>query len=340
MLPTRSSPDVIVIGAGVIGLATALALLAKGMRVWVMERGRVGRGSAAWAAGGILGPLEPDAVNAANLPVLRDSLRLYPDWCAELKDRSGIDPEYDLSGLAVYPPLDIPAWKQMAEQCALEFRPWEGERRVGEPRPDWQLPGISQVRSPRLLQALKSAFERSGGELFEGHAVDGLIGDERVRGVTHQGSLYPSGAVVLAAGAWSAQLAPACNIEPVRGQMLALRGRPGELGDIRVLDGMYLLQRIDGLIVAGSTLESAGFDDVCDDKARAMILSAAHQLAPWLADREVLYHWSGIRPMAIDQAPLCDWASGRDGLFYNCGHYRLGITLAPGAAAVAASKIN
>ncbi len=340
MFPTRSSPDVIVIGAGVIGLATALALMAKGMRVWVMERGRVGPGGATWAAGGILGPLEPDAVNATNLPVLRDSLRLYPDWCAELKDRSGIDPEYVVSGLAVYSPLDIPAWQRMAEQCALEFRSWEGERRPGESRPDWKLPGIAQVRSPRLLQALKTAFERSGGELFEGHLVDGLIGGERVRGVTHQGGVYPSGAVVLAGGAWSAQLEPACKIEPVRGQMLALRGRPGELGETRVLDGMYLIQRVDGLIVAGSTLESAGFDDGCDDRARVDILSAAHQLAPWLADREVLHHWSGIRPMAVDQAPLCDWASGRDGLFYNTGHYRLGITLAPGAATLAASKIN
>ena len=86
-------------------------------------------------------------------------------------------------------------------------------------------------------------------------------------------------------------------------------------------------------------MEAKGLDDDCTDQAREEISEAAFRMAPWLEGREVLHQWSGLRPVASDEKPVFGWSSRRDGLFHATGHYRLGITLAPGVAARAASLI-
>ena len=337
MLRTQSSPDVIVIGGGVIGLATALDLLKSGMRVNLLERNRIGRGGASWAGGGILSPLQPDTLDEEVWSLLIDSLSRYADWCGELQDRSGVDPEYLISGLEVLQAADPNPWESFASRCALalQFADADTDGRPGS----FHLPQIAQVRSPRLLAALAQAFTRSGGKLLEGHNVDHFIGDERVRGVVCANQSFPSGAVVLAAGAWSSQLDASCEIDEAKGQMLAFEAAPGELQSICLQGDQYLIPRKDGLIIAGSTLEAKGLDDDCTDQAREEISEAAFRMAPWLEGREVLHQWSGLRPVASDEKPVFGWSSRRDGLFHATGHYRLGITLAPGVAARAASLI-
>ncbi len=338
MLRTQSSPDVIVIGGGVIGLATALDLLKSGMRVSLLERNRIGRGGASWAGGGILSPLQPDALDEEVLwPLLIDSLSKYAEWCRELKDRSGVDPEYLTSGLEVRQVADVAPWQLFASRCALKLQIADADA-AGNPG-TLHLPQIAQVRSPRLLAALAQAFTRSGGRLLEGHSVDHFIGDERVRGVVCANQSFPSGAVVLAAGAWSSQLDALCEIDGAKGQMLAFQASPGELQSICLQGGHYLIPREDGLIVAGSTLEAKGLEDDCTEQAREVISEAAFRMAPWLEGREVLHQWSGLRPVTPDEKPLFGWSPRCDGLFHATGHYRLGITLAPGVAARAASLI-
>lgn len=330
MVSSTRSADVIVIGAGVIGLSTALALRRAGLRVSVVDRQAVGRGGASWAGGGILAPLEPDAVDAVTLPILRDSLRDYADWCAALHESSGVDPEYLRCGMRVLPPFDVAGWKALGARCGLG---------VDEAPTALTLPGVAQVRSPRLLRALALAARAQGVQLIENEAVLALLGESQVEGVRTAERSLTAGVVVLAAGAWSSGLCAEAQIEPVRGQMLLIDARPGELEGIRLGQGSYLIPRRDGGVVAGSTLEQVGFEDAPSAEGRVQILAAVEALAPELAGRAVLAHWSGLRPAPQRGSVRVEWAASRPGLFIHSGHYRLGITLAPGSALRATQQI-
>ena len=326
MLATRSA-DVLVIGAGVIGLATAVELLRAGLRVTVIERSTVGRGGASWAGGGILFPLDPDDVNAALLPLLQDSLAGYARWCEELHEFSGVDPEYRVSGLQVLSAVDRRKWELLATRCGASVQLNANDKTL-------LLPEVAQVRSPRLLRALAGTVRALGGELIENEDVLGLIGQgsAAIVGVRGRAQTYQAGTVVLAAGAWSQALHSRVSIEPVRGQMLALRASPRALPHIVLAQRQYLIPRADGLIVVGSTLERAGFEDVSTAEGREMLLACVRRLAPSLADAEIVAHWSGLRPAPLDAAPHVGWDEVRPGLMLNTGHYRLGLTLAPGSA--------
>lgn len=333
MVPSARSADAVVIGAGVIGLSTGLALRRAGLRVSVIESGAVGRGSASWAGGGILSPLEPGGVDEATLTILRDSLAAYPGWCEQLRSASGIDPEYRVSGMRVQAPADVADWTHWFEgRCGLRV-----ERR-GD---DAWLPEVAQVRSPRLLRALAAAFVATGGELLEHQPVRLLERQgDRVTGVRTDTSVRPADVVVLAAGAWSRSIADEATVRPIRGQMLLLEAEPGELDAIVLRDGRYLIPRRDGPVLVGSTLEDVGFEDQVTTEARASLLASVREMAPALAQRRVLAHWSGLRP-AIHASGSCvvRWADSVRGLFLCTGHHRLGITLAPGSARRAVEAI-
>lgn len=323
MTSASDSPDVVVVGAGVIGLATAFELLRAGRSVTVLERGTLGRGGASWAAGGILSPLDPADVDPALLPWIRESLAGYAQWCAAIQEAGGIDPEYATSGLQVLPPADEAEWRRLAGELGLRLSPFSH---------GWLLPQIGQVRSPRLLAGLAAAVRARGGRIVEQAPVDRLVGRARVEAVEAAGRRYPSGAVVLATGAWTGSMAPRTGIQPVRGEMLQFEGRPGELPHLLLRDHMYVIPRRDGTIVAGSTLEPAGFDDTPTPAGREAILAAVRHMAPRIARRKVAAHWAGLRPAPMGPTPRVEAVEGREGLYLNAGHYRLGITLAPGSA--------
>lgn len=327
MVSATHSTDVVVIGAGVIGLATAMELRRAGLRVTVIERAAVGRGGASWAGGGILFPLDPDDVDAATMPLLQDSLAHYAGWCAELHALSGVDPEYRVSGMQVLPPADSEKWSALAARCGVSVQAQAGTAGL-------LLREVAQVRSPRLLRALAVAVRAVGVELIEHEEVLGLIGPERgaVSGVRGRQRDYSAQSVVLASGAWSQTLHAPLVIEPVRGQMLALRTAPGQIPHIVLAQRQYLIPRADGLVVVGSTLERAGFADVITEQAGQELLACAQRLAPALADAERVAHWSGLRPAPRGAAPHVAWDKQRPGLMLNTGHYRLGLTLAPGSA--------
>jgi glycine oxidase len=300
------SADVVVVGAGVIGMTTALELARSGLNVCVIERGLAGR-EASWAAGGILSPLPPDQPVPEIRELLDESLALFPDYCAALLERTGIDPEFWRCGAVV---LDI-----------------DGKHE----RERW-FPDVSQVRNPRLLKALVLALQHEGVSLIEQTPVLGwqLEGD-RLTGVTTAQGTIACDQAVAAAGAWTGQLAQV-QISPVKGQMLLLRGEPGVLDHIRMDHEAYVVPRRDGGILIGSTLEDAGFDVTPTGQARDYLLSCAVRLWPGAARLSVERHWAGLRPRPAGLAPMIGPASQIEGLFINTGHHRLGVTLSLASA--------
>jgi glycine oxidase len=300
--PFPSSADIVVVGAGVIGMTTALELARAGLKVCVLERGMAGKQSS-WAAGGILSPLPPDQSVPEIKDLLDQSLLAFPEYCAVLQEQTGIDPEF---------------WR-----CGAVVQDAHGER--------W-FPDVAQVRSPRLLKALVLALACEGVVLLEQTPALGWQAQAgKLAGVMTQRGMIACPQAVLAAGTWSGELTHV-PISPVKGQMLLLRGEPSLLNHVRMDDQAYLVPRRDGHILVGSTLEDAGFDVTPTPQGRDFLMNCAERLWPATAKLRIERQWAGLRPRPAGPAPLIGPADGIEGLFLNAGHYRLGVTLSLASA--------
>jgi glycine oxidase len=135
--------------------------------------------------------------------------------------------------------------------------------------------------------------------------------------------------VVLAAGAWSGQVAPV-RVYPVKGQLLHLRTRPGGpplAKRIVRTPRCYVVPRPDGRVVIGATSEEKGFDTSVDAGAVHRLLEAAWEVLPDVWELEFVEVIAGLRPATPDNRPLIGTAEGR--VIHATGHYRNGILLAP-----------
>lgn len=289
-------PDLIVIGGGLIGLSSAWELCKAGLRVHLYDKSAGTQAS--WAGGGILSPLPPWQCESELKSLLDESLRLYPGWCAELYSLTGVDPQF---------------WR-----CGLRT-------------PERWFADVAQVRSPRLLAALRSALKLKGAVIHENAVEKILLEANRVTGVQVQGRKVACTQIVVAAGAWSGQLHALADVRPIKGEMLLLRGEPGVLDHIILRGEAYLVPRKDGRVLVGSTLEDVGFNTTPTCTARAELLKSAHELWPALKPLPVEQHWAALRPRTSSGLPLIG-ATEIAGLFLNTGHYRLGITLALSSA--------
>ncbi len=339
-------PDFLIIGAGAVGLATALELTRRGACVTLIERGRSGAEST-WAGGGILSPLLPwqygEAVNALS----EYSRALFPEWCARQEALSGLDAEYRTSGMLVLAPFDQ---AQAFDWCGRHG--WRCEIR---PRTDFLptdrsddalwLPDVAQARNPRLAQVLRGAALAAGVRIVESAEVTAMQASEgKISRVgTTQGD-FSAAAVIVTAGAWSGVLPGlevlAKRVFPVRGQMLLFKLAPEVLRNIVLQNGAYLIPRLDGHILAGSTLEWAGFDKSVTASARRDLLAFAAGILPALNERVLTRQWSGLRPGSPDNVPVIAACPGYANLFINSGHFRYGVTMAPGSAILLADLIE
>ncbi|MFZ5594346.1 MAG: glycine oxidase ThiO [Pseudomonadota bacterium] len=335
--------DCLVIGGGLIGMLTARELARAGMRVKVVERGATGRESS-WAGGGILSPLYPWRYPDAVTALAGWSQRIYPALAAELADETGVDPEWTLNGLLMLDADEKTAAQVWAERAAMGLEVIDRdavlacEPGLGEPPQEalW-MPGIAQIRNPRLLRAVRLSLLSAGVEIQEGLDVTGfVVRDGQIAGVETAGGKIPAGSVVVAAGAWSGRLLAGLGVEldvaPVRGQMIMFHARPGVVSRIVLSRGRYLIPRRDGRVLAGSTVEYAGFDKSATAEALAQLHQAAVALAPALADYDIERHWAGLRPGSPEGVPFIGEHPRVRGLFVNAGHFRNGVVMGPASA--------
>lgn len=340
-------PDVLILGAGAIGCATALELARSGRQVTVLDRGPAG-GESSWAGAGLLFPLLPWDYRPEVAGLAQAGRRLFGEWVAELSAASGVDPEYIESGLLVLPPYDRMrafAWAAAEQETLAEVSPRLVEPAVARPGPALWLPQVAQVRNPRLIAALKGALAAAGVKLMENAGeVRWLTANDTIAGVVlADGRRIESDVVVVAAGAWSAELltplGPVPPIRPVKGQMLLYRLAPGAFSRIVLQEGVYVIPRRDGHVLVGSTLEETGFDKALTAEARADLARRAAAMVPLLAGLEPVRQWAGLRPGSPDNVPVMDRHPRYGNLWVNSGHFRYGVTMAPAAARFIADRI-
>ena len=333
--------NVVIIGGGVIGCLSALNLLEAGVRVTLVERGRIGR-EASWAGGGIVSPLYPWRYPCAISALADWSQGFYPQLAERLAERTGIDPQVTPCGLL---------WLDSEEQdTALAWATGQGKplhsvdadfiyRQVPVLAPGytsalWQA-DLANVRNPRLMAALRAALAAHPDcRLLEDCADTRLLVEHgRVVGARCAGENLQADAVVLAAGAWSgeflAELGMALPVVPVKGQMLLYKTEPGWLPSMVLFGGRYAIPRQDGHILIGSTLEHEGFDKTTTEAALDSLRASAAQLLPALATQQPVRQWAGLRPGSPDGVPYIGEVPDYPGLWLNTGHYRNGLVLAP-----------
>ncbi len=334
--------DIIVVGAGIAGLTSALSLQRDGARVAVLDRHRSGT-EASWAGGGILCPLYAWRYPQPVLALAADGMRRYPDLLASLD--SNIDPEHWVTGMEILDPvgegesIESISVTLASAGIAHQWRP-QGKH-DGDAL--W-LSEVANVRNPYLLDALVDTLIARGIELREQCAADKvLLSEGHVSGVsTSEGDLHAD-RVVITAGAWSEALIPglpAGSLFPVRGQMLRLEPR-SENGLDRILmeNGVYLIPRRDGSVVVGSTVEYAGFDKTVDAEAQARLHTHACRLWPQLAGARITHRWAGLRPGSSDEIPLLGEHPSIAGLWVNTGGFRNGLAMAPATAELLAHRM-
>ncbi len=338
MTSAHLPPDVLVVGAGVSGLATALRLAEAGQCVTLLDRGPVAREST-WAGAGILSLLlpwdYPEAVNA----LAERGRRLWPEWIERLQALTGLDAEYRVSGMLVADAGRTAQASAWGERYGRRVEPPpEG---LGHSAPHlgdglW-LPEVAQVRNPRFARLLESAVRTLGVEIRPETAVTGFdVRQGKLHAVETRAGRLVCGRAVICAGAWSRDLlgplAFGLDIRPVRGQILLLSGRPGLLPCVVYRGGRYLVPRADGHVLVGSTLEEAGFDKSTTAEAGKSLRAFALETWPALRAAAIERQWAGLRPGSPGNLPVIARHPEVDNLYLNAGHFRYGLTMAPAAA--------
>lgn len=354
-------PDVIVVGAGVVGMTIARELAGEGHRVAIIDRSRCGS-EASWAGAGILSPCNPHRDD----PLFHwqeRSLGRYPAFCAALLEETGIDPEFEPCGeLSVLLSEHAVSIARSDERAAAGRTLADGRHiyemhepasaRALEPAVTTDMLGAlecrqtAQVRNPRLLRALEQSCRQRGVDVRE-HTPVGALHREgnRIVAVKTATETIAGGAVVLCAGAWSSQiderLAELMPIHPVRGQIVLVNCGERLFQHVITRGKYYLVPRRDGRVIIGATEErDAGFSRRTTAKGVAKLVEEALRLVPGLADAAVEAAWAGLRPGTADDRPYVGPVPGFDGLFAATGHFRSGLTLAPVTAEAVSAMIS
>jgi glycine oxidase len=355
-----SAYDVIIVGGGLIGGSIAFELSSEKLRVVLLDRQEPGR-EASWAAAGMLSPGPDSPESAALVPLGIESLRLYPEFVAAIEEASGKSTDFARNGtFEVFrgPQAENARDKMVAElhHAGLAAAAMSAnEARKHEPSlgPDaravaW-LPEESTVDPRLLMEAVLAAATQCGAEIRANCGVESLLYEGGAcTGVIAGGQKIAAKHVVVAAGSFCSTIADAAHeanshrqphlrqyapVHPIRGQMLALHSTTVHLKKVLRSQHGYLVPRRDGRIIAGSTLEDAGFVKQVTPQGVRQILDAALELAPALADAKIVEEWSGLRPGTQDLLPIIG-PTDIAGLWLATGHYRNGILLAPATAKI------
>lgn len=361
---SRTGSDVIVVGAGIVGAATAHFCTQAGLSVTVVDRGRPGEGTSSRGEGNIL---VSDKEHGPELDLAAYSLGI---WQGELAEHGHLW-EFERKGGIIVASRDSSMRslrraleRQRAHDIEVhelsvaelrELEPWTTEDAVGAAL----YPGDSQIMPMKAVHHLLRMARERGARVLAGHEVHALRrSGERITGVrTSHGDLHAD-AVINAAGPWAAQVAALAHVSvpvaPRKGFVMVTEPLPP-----RVFHKVYAAEYIDdvgssdgalqtspviessqaGTILIGSSRERVGFDDTVNREALTRMARAATALFPFLAQVRVLRHHHGYRPYSPDHVPVIGPDPRAPGLWHACGHEGAGIGLSVGTGKLLAQAL-
>ena len=350
--------DILIIGGGIIGLSLARKLHKKGFkRITLLERGNTGRESS-FAAAGMLAPQAETNEIDSFFRFCVDSRNFYTNFAAELLEETGVDIELDKSGTLylAFDETDAAEIRQRfdwQEKAGLEVEYLTAQEiRKAEAfvSPDVReglfFPNDWQVENRKLLTALQNYARINGIEIIEQTEVKNLINENgKIKGAQTKDKIFRHETVILATGAWTSLIKSDENaslpleIKPIRGQIFSFRTAKRLFERVIYSPRGYIVPRADGRIIAGATVEDAGFDKSVTQNGIEFVRENALEIAPSLVNLEISESWAGLRPFAPDGLPILGEFPEIENLYIASAHYRNGILLAPITAKILADKI-
>jgi glycine oxidase len=340
----NQSPDVTIVGGGIIGLTTAIAAARRGLSVAIVADQRAGEASG--AAAGALAPSIERAEGAAHDFAIA-SRDMYPAYIEDLAEHSGI--RVPLNRLGVL-------------QVALTSGAVKGLRKTAPPTAQWIDRKELAEAEPTLGHALGAMLNPDDGAVDNvtmiralSALIDTMPAITRIQNTAHSvtsrdtggarihlssGKPIDSAFAVIAGGAWSSLIdgIPLLSaVIPARGQMVAY----DSIGLRHVVFGPrgYLVPRVNLETLGGATMENVGFDTSTTQEGIDRVRSTSEEIAPALSVMQLKRSWAGLRPVTADLLPLLGRDPERLSILYSCGHSRNGILLAPLSAEVVASML-
>ena len=359
--------DAVIIGAGIVGCACAYYLSRAGLQVRLLERGPLGSGASRAGMSHVVTWEEP----AAHLELARASQRLYETLQAEIDAESGHTTDGQAAALEyrrtgslalVEDPDNLPALTAMLARlqagglecefldprALMEFEPRLAPDLAGGA----YFPGDGMVNPLLVTQALAGAARARGAVLSTHTAVTGLecSPSGAIRAVLTAGERIPTSTLVIAAGAWSAELARMAGavvpIQPRKGTLVVTQALPQGLLRCKVIlsagymDSLHaggegvavaanIQQVANGNLLLGSSRQFAGMDLSVDPRVISEIVRRCTRFLPFLAKQLALRTWSGLRPYTPDMLPVIGALPEAAGVYIAAGHEGIGITEAP-----------
>ncbi|WP_206344681.1 NAD(P)/FAD-dependent oxidoreductase [Streptomyces mesophilus] len=356
------SPDIVVVGAGVIGAACAEALSASGLKVTVLDRAGIAGGTTAAGEGNVL---VSDKAPGPELELARASRRRWPDLLAALREELGptlAEAEWEAKGglvvatteEAAAPLAHFAAAQRAVGISADELTP-EAAAQL-EPHltrgvtAAVHYPEDAQLQPVLAATTLLAAVRARGGEVRAGTAARGVTRDAagRVSGVRTDDGTLACRAVVNACGPWAGSFAARAGapitVLPRRGMILVTGPLPAGTVRRKVYDADYVgavassdadLQTSTvvestraGTVLIGSSRERVGFDETVRVDVLRELARKAVALFPVLAGVPVMRAYGGFRPYAPDHLPVIGADPRLPGLWHATGHEGAGIGLA------------
>lgn len=349
--------DVVVVGAGAVGLSIAWELSRAGMSVTVVDAFGIGK-KTSWAGAGILPPV-PDLDHCEEpLDFLGfHSRNLHRVWASDLLETTGIDTGYrDCGGLylarqkgdATSLQFTIADWKQkgitvneireghLSEFCSgLTSEPF---------RSRYFLPDESQLRNPRHLQALTKACLNLGVEIIYPVQVDSIPNESHPSELKTSAGNFSADYFCFCAGSWTKficeQLQVNIEVYPVRGQMLLYKFDRQPFTQVINEGPRYLVPREDGYLLVGSTEEEVGFVEETSPEGLEQLRSFGESIFPSLKDKRPEKSWAGLRPATLDGHPYIGKVPGKENVFIAAGHFRSGLFYSPATAVLIRQMIQ
>jgi len=351
------SPDVVVVGAGVVGAAVALAAARGGLRVVVLDRGPVAGGTTGAGEGNLL---VSDKEPGPELDLALLSLRLWADVADHVASVTGAGFEFEPKGGLVVA-ADAAALPALHDLAGRQRRSGVDATEIGaeelvahEPHLARDLAGgvlypqDSQVQPMLAAARMLQAARRLGARIRTGEEVMALLrSGGHVVGVRTTAGDVAAGAVVNAAGTWSGEIAAMAGLElpilPRRGVILVTQPLPPLIrhkvyaaeyvadvaSDDTGLESSAVVEGTRaGTVLVGASRERVGFRREMPLPVVRRLAAQAVRLFPVLADVSLLRSYAGFRPYCPDHLPVVGPDPRAPGLLHACGHEGAGVGLA------------
>ena len=345
---TTQTSDVVIVGGGIAGIATAYYLAKAGIKSTVIERDGLASHASGFAYGGLSGgiPNGPEP----NQPIIQKSMGLYQSLGPALTEETSVDIQYqDRPALKLALSDDEAAevtanleWQLAQPGYNVEWLAAAEVRKI-EPRVApatvgaLHIEGGKDVEPYRLTLALAEAAEKMGVTIRTGNVIAVRHHKSTMRGVAIEGEEIATDRIVLAMGPWSATIEEWTGVKipirPLKGQIIRLKA-PGEpyAYSIGHKKNYAMTKPADDLVWCGTTEEEEGFDESKTTESRDKIIDSTIRMLPALADADLVLQTACLRPVAPDNVLVLGQMPGIDGLYIATGGGRQGIMMGPGMA--------